>query len=195
MLVLGWLPVRGLGCTLLRHAALPAPPCPLLSSTDSNVSRALHPALVVINDGTTRAPGPHCCSIFNLHGTVSLCCFQSQHACGPGPASVTQASKQASAALLFVLPYWSTPPSAALGRPQRPSGGTHGQHPPGKRTSEQRRLRGEPGNSRTRCWTSARQLAAPQGSARRGAAAEAAMAAPRALGRPVVNSTDWLTSG
>ena len=94
MLVLGWLPVRGLGCTLLRHAALPAPPCPLLSSTDSNVSRALHPALVVINDGTTRAPGPHCCSIFNLHGTVSLCCFQSQHACGPGPASVTQASKQ-----------------------------------------------------------------------------------------------------
>ena len=97
MLVLGWLPARGSGCTLLRHAALPAPPCPPLSPTDSNASRALHPALVVINDGTTQAPGPHCCSILTLHGTVSLCCFQSQHACGPGPASVTPVSQSPAA--------------------------------------------------------------------------------------------------
>ena len=107
MLVLGWLPVRGPGSTLLRHAALPAPPCPLLSPTDSNASRALHPALVVINDGTTRAPDPHCCSIFNLHGTVSLCCFQSQHACGPGPASVTPVSQS-------VSPYRHTQPGRGL---------------------------------------------------------------------------------
>ena len=92
---------------VLRHAALPAPPCPLLSPTDSNASRALHPALVVINDGTTRAPGPHCCSIFNLHGTVSLCCFQSQHACGPGPASVTPVSQS-------VSPYRHTQPGRGL---------------------------------------------------------------------------------